>query len=111
MIINNTIVGPDLWEEIKDLDIIDAMNYLYHKGFFGDDAPLKNKEGVPYGSIFETGIKFNFNIIELFDFKEKIRQLELLIRLKHKYSRPYDEQISKLENIYEQLKVLNVLHE
>ena len=111
MIIQGKIIEPDLWDAIKDLEVIDAMNYLYHKGYFNEIAPKIDSNGNPYENIFKTGVKFEFNIVRLYDYEEDIRQLELLINLKHKYNRPYDEQISKLEDIYEKLKVLNALHE
>lgn len=109
MIINDQIITPDIWEEIADLEITEGMNYLYKRGFFSN-IPTHDENGEPYNSVFETGVEFKFDFIDLFDYGEKIRQLELLIKLKHKYDKPYDKQMSKLEDIYEQLKVLNVLH-
>ncbi len=107
MIINGQIITPDLWEEIADLELTDGLNHLYKQGFF--DLPTHNENGEPYNSIFETGVNFKMNLINLFDYADEIRQLELLIELKHKYNRQYDKQIGKLKVIYEQLKVLDVL--
>lgn len=105
------MITPDIWEEIKDLEITVGLNHLYKQGFFGDLAPTHDENGMPYNNIFETGVRFNFNIIQLFDYGEEITQLELLMRLKHKYNRPYNEQLRKLEEIHEKLRILNALHE
>ena len=39
MIINGNPVTPDIWEQIKDLEITDGLNHLYKIGYFGDLAP------------------------------------------------------------------------
>lgn len=110
MIIGGKIVTPDIWEQIKDLEIIDALNHLYRIGYF-EDAPTHDLEGKPYSSIFETGVKFSFEVFRTFDWNDEIRQLELFIKLKHKYNRPYEKQLQKLEEVYEKLRILNALHE
>lgn len=110
MIIGEKIVTPDIWEEIKDLELIDGLNHLYKRGYF-EDAPTHDADGKPYDSIFETGVRFHFEIFQTFDYEEEMRQLEYLMGLKHKYNRSYDEQLKKLAVIHEKLKVLNALHE
>ncbi len=111
MIIGGKIITPDIWKQIKDLEIIDGLNYLYKIGYFEDVAPTHDSDGKPYNSVFETGVKFGFDIFQTFDYADEIRQLDLLMKLKHKYNRPYDEQLKKLEEIYEKLRILNALHE
>ncbi len=111
MIINGQILTPDIWEEIKDLEITEALDHLYKRGFFGDLAPTHDENGQPYNSIFETGVRFDFNLFQIFDYGDEIRQLELLMKLKYKYDRPYGEQVRKLEDINEKLRILNALHE
>lgn len=110
MIIGGKIVTPDIWEEIKDLELIDGLNHLYKMGYF-ENAPTHDADGKPYDSIFETGVRLDLEIFHMFDYAEELRQLEYLMKLKHKYNRPYDEQLEKLTVIHEKLRVLNVLHE
>ena len=111
MIINGNIVTPDIWEQIKDLEITDALNHLYKIGYFGDLAPRYDADGKPYQSVFETGVKFDFDVFRTWDYAADIRQLEYFIQLKHKYNRSYDKQLAQLETIYEKLRILNALHE
>lgn len=110
MIINNQVIEPDLWEEIKDLEIIAAIDYLYHLGFF-DNIPTTKSNGEKYESIFHTGAEIDFNLLNLYDLEPKIRQTELLIKLKYKYKRNYEENLACLHSLYDELRVINVLHE
>ena len=82
MIIGGKIVTPDIWEKIKDLEIIDGLNHLYKIGYFKDVAPTHDPDGKPYNSVFETGVKFSFEVFQMFDYDKEIHQLELLIKLK-----------------------------
>ena len=111
MIINGNIVTPDIWEQIKDLEITDGLNHLYKQGYFGDLAPTHDSDGNPYDSVFECGVKFDFNVFRTWDYQEEITQLEYFMRLKHKYNRDYSEQLIRLEAIHEKLRILNALHE
>ncbi len=111
MIINGKCITPDLWEQIKDLEITDGLNHLYKIGYFGDIAPTHDADGKPYESVFQTGVKFDFNVFRTWDYTAEIVQLEYFMRLKYKYNRDYSEQLEKLEAIHEKLRILNVLHE
>lgn len=111
IIINGKIVTPDIWGQIKDLNITDGLNHLYKIRYFGDLIPTHDSSGKKYDSVFATGVEFDFDIFHTWDYAAEIIQLEYFMRLKHKYNRPYNKQIRKLEDIYEKLKVLNVLHE